>query len=109
MAAVPEKTLTPGAAGYQAVYDLWVADGKAGWVENLGVGWLYRAVWPDALASQPTFVLVASGADTGEHDPLGVDKDGKADKPSSGYVYAMSTGQSSLPGSGRRRLPQDPV
>lgn len=103
MSSVPAKTLSPGSAGYQAVYDKWVADGKAGWVESLRDGWLYRAIRPNPADSQPTFTLVSSGFETREIDEFDDD-----DFPRKGYMHGMSVAQSTLPG-GRRRLPQEPV
>lgn len=59
MPQIPVSPLAPGDSGYSTIYDLWVSQGSAAYVEKLDEGWIRRAILPSG-ESQPTFVLLAS-------------------------------------------------
>jgi len=67
MAAVPVSPLAPGDAGYSTVRDLWIAQGRSQYVEDLAAGWLRLAIFPNG-GTQPTFVLFASALGSSSAD-----------------------------------------
>ena len=85
MAAIPTSPLGPNDVGYQTIYDLWVAGGRAREVEDVATGWLREALFPDG-GTQPTFVLLCSSAGVTTEDlSSGI----------TGYPRAMATVQRS--------------
>jgi len=97
MSAIPTTPLAPEDPEYQAIYDLWVKQGSASYVEKQSEGWLRQAIFPTA-GVQPTFVLVCSSSGTTT-----------ANKTSgvTGYGRAMATKQKSH--QPRGKLPKDAV
>lgn len=95
--AAPAKEVKPADDGYAELLDKWFEQGRPSTIESMKDGWQYRAVYPDASAVQPTFVLVvyAPGTTTAALD--GPDPDG--------YGLVMATRQRTWHGT--RLLPKE--
>jgi len=97
MPQIPVSPLAPTDEGYAAVFNSWVAQGRARYVEMQAEGWLREALFPDG-GDNPTFVLVCSSPGTSTADlSSGI----------TGYGRVMATVQRSRPPRGS--LPKDPV